>query len=796
MTDNESIDVMSKEAGMTEEEQHNSTYYVLPSRGVVLFINTVTPLFVGREGSKKAIENAMEEDQKIVLISQKDAEEESPSIDQLYRVGTLCSILQMMRLPDGTLKVLVEGMHRVKVEDFIALPDVLQARVKELQDSQANKKLFEPLKRSLVMRFEQYIKLNKKVPPEVLSSVVSLKDLGLLSDAITAHVNLKLEDRQQLLETVKVVERAELLLGFLEQEIDVLKIEKRIQDRVKKQMTDNQKEYYLSEQMKAIQQELSDEDVDDLQALKKKIKAAKMSKEATEKCIAELKKIKSMSPVSAEASVSRNYIETMLNYPWNKQSKIKQDLVKAKEVLDDDHYGLEKVKDRVLEYLAVQQRTKKMKGPILVLVGPPGVGKTSLGSSIAKAVGRTFVRLSLGGVRDEAEIRGHRRTYIGSMPGNIVQKITKAKVKNPLFMLDEIDKMAADFRGDPSSALLEVLDPEQNDAFNDHYLEVDIDLSDVMFIATANSMNIPPALLDRMEVIRLSGYTEQEKLSIAKNYLLPKQIEHAGLKPKEFSLKDDAIIDIIRYYTRESGVRGLERNIAKLCQKSLKKILTSSVKKVDVSAKTLEDLIGVIKYRYGIADEHNQVGQVTGLAWTEVGGELLKIETVALAGKGKTEITGQLGDVMQESIKAAITVVRTHAKVLKLEEDFYQKLDIHIHVPEGATPKDGPSAGIGMCTALISALTGIAVRSDIAMTGEITLRGEVLPIGGLKEKILAAIRGGIKKVFIPKENEKDLKEIEEDILKTIQIKPVQWIDEVLMDALIKPIKIKSPSKNQ
>ena len=795
MTDNESIEVMSKEADMTEEEQHNSTYYVLPSRGVVLFINTVTPLFVGREGSKKAIENAMEEDQKIVLISQKDAEEESPSIDQLYRVGTLCSILQMMRLPDGTLKVLVEGMHRVKVEDFIQLPDVLQARVKELKDSQANKKLFEPLKRSLVMRFEQYIKLNKKVPPEVLSSVVGLKDLGLLSDAITAHVNLKLEDRQQLLETVKVVERAELLLGFLEQEIDVLKIEKRIQDRVKKQMTDNQKEYYLSEQMKAIQQELSDEDVDDLQALKKKIKAAKMSKEATEKCIAELKKIKSMSPVSAEASVSRNYIETMLNYPWNKQSKIKQDLVKAKEVLDNDHYGLEKVKDRVLEYLAVQQRTKKMKGPILVLVGPPGVGKTSLGSSIAKAVGRTFVRLSLGGVRDEAEIRGHRRTYIGSMPGNIVQKITKAKVKNPLFMLDEIDKMAADFRGDPSSALLEVLDPEQNDAFNDHYLEVDIDLSDVMFIATANSMNIPPALLDRMEVIRLSGYTEQEKLSIAKNYLLQKQIEHAGLKPKEFSLKDDAIIDIIRYYTRESGVRGLERNIAKLCQKSLKKILTSSVKKVDVSAKTLEDLIGVIKYRYGIADEHNQVGQVTGLAWTEVGGELLKIETVALAGKGKTEITGQLGDVMQESIKAAITVVRTHAKVLKLEEDFYQKLDIHIHVPEGATPKDGPSAGIGMCTALISALTGIAVRSDIAMTGEITLRGEVLPIGGLKEKILAAIRGGIKKVFIPKENEKDLKEIEEDILKTIQIKPVQWIDEVLMDALIKPIKIKSPSKN-
>ena len=766
-------------------------FQVLPLRDVVVYPEMVIPLFVGREYSVKSIEQAMTLDQDLVLVSQKDSEQEEPVVDNFYAFGTLCSILQLMRLPDGTLKVLVEGSSRVKVKEFIDMGDSYRARVLIQSDDLSKKKLFEPLKRSLSVQFEQYIKLNKKVPPEVLSSVLSITQASRLVDTIAAHVSLKIQDRQTLLETLDVARRAEVLMGFVEREIDLLKMEKRIRVRVQDQMTKNQREYYLSEQMKAIQQELGDDEASDSDALKKKIKAAKMSKEASNKCLSELKKIKSMSPMSAEATVSRNYIDTMLDFPWNKKTALKHNLSKAAQILDEDHYGLEKVKERMLEYLAVQERTKKMKGPILVFVGPPGVGKTSLGSSIAKAVGRKFVRLSLGGVRDEAEIRGHRRTYIGSMPGNIVQKIIKSKVKNPLFMLDEIDKMAADFRGDPSSALLEVLDPEQNFSFNDHYLEVDIDLSDVMFIATANSMNIPPALLDRMEVIRLAGYTEHEKMNIARRHLLPKQIKQTGLKKTEFKINDKAILDIIRYYTRESGVRNLERDLSKLCQKTLKKILTTpSTKKLSVTPKTLEGFLGVKKFRFGIADIEDQIGQVTGLAWTEVGGELLKIEAMIVPGKGKVEITGQLGEVMQESIKAAITVVRGYSKPLEIAENFYQKNDIHIHVPEGATPKDGPSAGVGMCTALVSSLTKIAVRADVAMTGEITLRGEVLPIGGLKEKILAALRGGIKLVLIPLENEPDLKEIPKEIREAIKIKPVHWINEVLNEALVTPVNLK------
>ena len=762
---------------------------VLPLRDVVVYPHMVIPLFVGRDKSIKALEATMQDNKQILLVAQKSPDVDDPTPEDVYEVGTMASILQLLKLPDGTVKVLVEGSRRSHIKAITEKDGYYVAEITPIEDEiDIPEQEMEVLMRTSTGLFDQYVKLNKKVPPEVLTSLASIDEPARLADTMAAHMSLKLEEKQQVLEMANVRERLEHIMGLMEGENDILQMEKRIRGRVKKQMEKNQREYYLNEQMKAIQKELGelDEVPNEFEELAQKIAKAGMSKEAREKAEAELNKLKLMSPMSAEATVVRNYIDALLSVPWKKRTRIRNDIAKAEEVLEADHYGLEKVKERILEYLAVQQRVRKLKGPILCLVGPPGVGKTSLGQSIARATNRKFVRMALGGVRDEAEIRGHRRTYIGAMPGKIIQNLTKIGVRNPLFLLDEIDKMAQDFRGDPASALLEVLDPEQNHTFQDHYLEVDFDLSEIMFVATANSLNIPPALLDRMEVIRLSGYTEDEKVNIAERYLIPKKMKNNGLKPEELEIREAAVRDIVRYYTREAGVRSLEREIAKICRKVVKEILLGKNKgrKITVTPKKLEKYLGVQRFRYGKAEERDQVGQVTGLAWTEVGGELLTIEAALMPGKGRLTHTGQLGDVMKESIQAAMTVVRSRAEVLGLNKDFHEKVDIHIHVPEGATPKDGPSAGIGMCTALVSALTNIPVRADVAMTGEITLRGEVLPIGGLKEKLLAAARGGIKTVIIPEENERDLKEIPKNITKSLDIRPVKWIDEVLEIALL------------
>ncbi len=759
---------------------------VLPLRDVVVFPHMVIPLFVGREKSVQALESAMKSDKQILLIAQKEAAVDSPAAKDVYDVGCVATILQMLKLPDGNVKVLVEGVQRARVLKYTDGEDMLLAEVDYLGNQQPNPTEEEALMRSTIGIFENYVKTGRKVPQEIVQAVSSLEEPARLADTIAAHLALKVADKQKILEIERVSERLEHLMALMEGEIELMNVEKRIRGRVKRQMEKSQREYYLNEQMKAIQKELGDMDdgQNEFEELEKKIDKAGMSKEARAKADAELKKLKMMSPMSAEATVVRGYLDWMLQVPWKKRSKVSHDLVRAQKILDEDHYGLEDIKERILEYLAVQQRVKKVKGPVLCLVGPPGVGKTSLGQSIARATGREFIRVALGGVRDEAEIRGHRRTYIGSMPGRVIQKLAKTGVKNPLFLLDEIDKMAMDFRGDPASALLEVLDPEQNHTFNDHYLEVDYDLSEIMFICTANSMKIPPALLDRMEVIRIPGYTEDEKTNIAERYLLPKQREAVGMKPDEFDLSTAAIRDIIRFYTREAGVRSLEREIAKICRKVAKQLILKPGKgKLTISEKQLEKYLGVARFDFGKAGEKDRIGEVTGLAWTEVGGELLSIEAVTVSGKGKTTFTGSLGDVMQESIKAAMTVVRSRADVLGIAADFHEKLDVHVHVPEGATPKDGPSAGIAMCTALVSSLTGIPVRADVAMTGEITLRGEVLPIGGLKEKLLAAHRGGIKTVVIPKDNRRDLKDIPKQVLKELEVHCVQWIDEVLTLAL-------------
>ena len=762
---------------------------VLPLRDVVVYPHMVIPLFVGRDKSIKALEAVMEEDKRIFLVAQKSAEVDEPAASDLYDQGTVATILQMLKLPDGTVKVLVEGLHRARVvsvhgegEYFTA-----QASVPEQKDYSDDREV-DVLARSVVSQFDQYVKLNKKVPPEILSSLQGIEDPGRLADTVAAHMALKVEGKQQILEIEDVRERLEHLLGLIEGEIDVLQIEKRIRGRVKQQMEKSQREYYLNEQAKAIQKELGElEDApNDTDDLEQKIDDSGMPKEVMSKAKAELNKLRMMQPMSAEATVVRNYVEWLVSVPWKKRTRVKHDLDKAQGVLDADHYGLEKVKERILEYLAVQKRVKKLKGPILCLVGPPGVGKTSLGQSIARATNRKFVRMSLGGVRDEAEIRGHRRTYIGSLPGKIVQNLSKAGTRNPLFLLDEVDKMAMDFRGDPASALLEVLDPEQNSTFQDHYLEVDVDLSEVLFICTANTMNIPAPLLDRMEVIRLAGYTEHEKVNIVQRYLLPKQMKANGLKDGELEISENALRDIVRHYTREAGVRNLEREVAKICRKVVKELVQKPRNnKLVVSTQNLDKYLGVRRYRYGVAEEKDQVGHVTGLAWTEVGGELLNIESAIVPGKGKMTPTGQLGEVMKESIQAAMTVVRSRAAMLGIQPDFHQNHDVHIHVPEGAIPKDGPSAGIGMCTALVSALTDIPVKSSVAMTGEITLRGEVLPIGGLKEKLLAAHRGGISTVVIPEENRKDLQEIPKGVIGKLDVRPVRWIDEVLELALVR-----------
>ncbi|HEX5394008.1 MAG TPA: endopeptidase La [Rhodocyclaceae bacterium] len=758
---------------------------LLPLRDVVVFPHMVIPLFVGRPKSIKALEMAMESGKSILLVAQKSAAKDEPETGDLYGIGCIANILQMLKLPDGTVKVLVEGAQRAQVLNVEDLKTVFTADVTPVVTDEKGNHEIEAMRRAILAQFDQYVKLNKKIPPEILTSLAGIEEAGRLADTIAAHLPLKLELKQEVLELFDVGDRLEKLLGQLETELDILQVEKRIRGRVKRQMEKSQREYYLNEQVKAIQKELGEgEEGADLEEIDKKIKLAGMPKEALAKALSELKKLKLMSPMSAEATVVRNYIETLVGLPWKKKSRISKDLAGAEKVLDKDHYGLEKVKERIVEYLAVQQRVDKVKAPILCLVGPPGVGKTSLGQSIAKATNRKFVRMALGGVRDEAEIRGHRRTYIGSMPGKILQSMNKVGVKNPLFLLDEVDKLGQDFRGDPSSALLEVLDPEQNHTFQDHYIEVDFDLSDVMFVATANSLNIPAALLDRMEVIRLSGYTEDEKVNIAQRYLLPKQMKNNGVKRDELSVTEDALRDMVRYYSREAGVRALERDISKICRKVVKALVMRARKnKIVVNAKNLDKYLGVQRYSFGMAEKQNQVGQVTGLAWTEVGGELLTIESVALPGKGKTMTTGKLGEVMQESIQAALSVVRKRAKQLGIKEDFYQNSDIHIHLPEGATPKDGPSAGIAITTALVSVLTGIPVRADVAMTGEITLRGEVLPIGGLKEKLLAAVRGGIRLALIPEENVKDLVEIPENIKNRIEIQPVKWIDKVLELAL-------------
>jgi ATP-dependent Lon protease len=758
---------------------------LLPLRDVVVFPHMVIPLFVGRPKSIKALETAMEAGKHILLVAQKSAAKDEPSVEDMYEIGCVANILQMLKLPDGTVKVLVEGGQRARIERITDERAMFTAMLMPLPADERATHEVEAMRRAIIAQFDQYVKLNKKIPPEILTSLAGIEEAGRLADTIAAHLPLKLEQKQEILEVFDVGARLERLLSQLETELDILQVEKRIRGRVKRQMEKSQREYYLNEQVKAIQKELGEgEEGADLDEMEKKIKAAGMSKEAQNKAQAELKKLRLMSPMSAEATVVRNFIETLTNLPWKKKSRICKDLSAAEKVLEKDHYGLEKVKERILEYLAVQQRVDKLKAPILCLVGPPGVGKTSLGQSIARATNRKFVRMSVGGVRDEAEIRGHRRTYIGSMPGKILQNMAKVAVKNPLFLLDEVDKMGQDFRGDPSSALLEVLDPEQNSTFVDHYVEVEYDLSDVMFVATANTLNIPAPLLDRMEVIRLSGYTEDEKVNISQRYLLPKQLKNNGVKKEELSVTEDALRDIVRYYTREAGVRSMEREISKICRKVVKSlVLKKRHSKLVVNARNLDKYLGVRKYSFGMAEKENQVGQVTGLAWTEVGGELLTIEAVVLPGKGKTMTTGKLGEVMQESIQAALSVVRKRSRALGISEDFYQKSDIHIHLPEGATPKDGPSAGIAISTALVSVLTGIPVRADVAMTGEITLRGEVLPIGGLKEKLLAAVRGGIRTALIPEENVKDLVDIPENIKNTIEIVPVKWIDQVLELAL-------------
>lgn len=759
---------------------------LLPLRDVVVYPHMIIPLFVGREKSIEALEIAMQGDRKILLLAQKNPSDDEPTEKGLYAIGTYATILQMLRLPDGTVKLLVEGEKRAKVESVDLKSDYSKATISLIDEQVLDGERVEVLNRTLISQFEHYVQLGKKVPSEVLSSLSDITDTGRLVDTIAVHISLKIEQKQQILEIIDLADRVDHVLSLLDTEMELLQLEKRIRARVKKQMERSQREYYLNEQMKAIQKELgsSEDGTSELDELTQRIEKAGMSKEALEKAHVELNKLRQMPPMSAEATVVRSYLDALINVPWKTKSKVRLDLPKAEQILEEDHYGLEEVKERILEYLAVQKRVKKLKGPILCLVGPPGVGKTSLAGSIARATNRKFVRMALGGVRDEAEIRGHRRTYIGSMPGRIIQKMTKVGVRNPLFLLDEVDKMSSDMRGDPASALLEVLDPEQNHNFNDHYLEVDYDLSDVMFVCTSNSMNIPPALLDRMEIIRLPGYTEDEKVNIAQRYLVPKQLEANGLQDKEVSFLEAAVRDIIRYYTREAGVRNLERQIAKVCRKIVKKNVTKTkVTLTKVKPANLEELLGVRKYSYGKAEEQDQVGQVTGLAWTQVGGELLTIEAVVVDGKSQTIRTGSLGDVMLESITAALTVVRSRANTLGLASNFYEKKDIHIHIPEGATPKDGPSAGIGMCTALVSALTSIPVKADVAMTGEITLRGEVLAIGGLKEKLLAARRGGIKTVIIPQENMRDLKEIPKNILSDLQIKPVKWIDEVLQIAL-------------
>ena len=768
-----------------QENELNSAFPLIPLRDVVVFPHMVIPLFVGRAKSNKALEVAMEAGKHVMLVAQKTAAKDDPEESDLYKVGSVANILQMLKLPDGTVKVLVEGVNRARLDSVLNEETYLSCETSEIASEVTDPAKLEGMRRALVTQFEQYVKVNKKIPPEVLSSLAGIDEAGRLADTVAAHLPLKIDQKQEILELADVKERLEHLLGLLESELDIMQVERRIRGRVKRQMEKSQREYYLNEQVKAIQKELGDsEDGADLEELEKKIKSARMPKDAKAKANSEFKKLKLMSPMSAEASVVRNYIETLVGLPWKKKSKVSADLKAAEKILNEDHYGLDKVKERIIEYLAVQQRVDKLKAPILCLVGPPGVGKTSLGQSIAKATNRNFTRMSLGGVRDESEIRGHRRTYIGSMPGKILQNMSKVGVRNPLFLLDEVDKMGMDFRGDPSSALLEVLDPEQNDKFADHYVEVDYDLSDVMFVATANSMNIPGPLLDRMEVIRLAGYTEDEKINIALRYLLPKQMENNGIDAQEISVSDGAIRDIVRYYTREAGVRSLEREISKICRKVVTAISVKKLdKKVSVTAKNLSDYLGVRKFSFGLAEKNNQVGQVTGLAWTEVGGELLTIESVILPGKGNIQRTGSLGDVMKESVEAARSVVRSRSHVLGIADDVFEKHDIHVHVPEGATPKDGPSAGIAMTTALVSSITKIPVRCDVAMTGEITLRGEVLPIGGLKEKLLAAHRGGIKTVLIPHENVKDLADIPDNIKGKLEVCPVKWIDEVFDLAL-------------
>ncbi|MBJ7415396.1 MAG: endopeptidase La [Niveispirillum sp.] len=761
-------------------------YPVLPLRDIVVFPHMIVPLFVGREKSVRALEDVMKDDKQILLVTQKNASQDDPTPADIFSVGTIGTVLQLLKLPDGTVKVLVEGGKRAAITKFGDNEDFFQAYAELIDEKVGEPQELEALSRAAVSQFEQYIKLNKKIPPEVLVSINQIEEPGKLADTIASHLQLKIPEKQQLLETPTVAERLERVYAFMEGEIGVLQVEKRIRNRVKRQMEKTQREYYLNEQMKAIQKELGEgeDGKDEVAEIEEKIAKTKFSKEAREKALAEVKKLRTMSPMSAEATVVRNYLDWMLSIPWKKRSKVKKDIKGAETILNADHHGLEKVKERILEYLAVQQRMDKVKGPILCLVGPPGVGKTSLGKSIAKATGRNFVRMSLGGVRDEAEVRGHRRTYIGSMPGKVIQGMKKAKTSNPLFLLDEIDKLGADWRGDPSSALLEVLDPEQNSTFSDHYLEVDYDLSDVMFVCTANSLRMPQPLLDRMEIIRLAGYTEDEKVEIAKRHLIAKQVTDHGLKAGEFTITDEALRDLIRYYTREAGVRSLERELANLARKAIKEILMQGVTKVKVTPKNLEKFAGVKRFRFGEAELEDQVGATTGLAWTEVGGEILTIEAVMLRGKGRIQTTGKLGDVMKESVQAAESYVKANALKFGIKPTLFEKRDIHVHVPEGATPKDGPSAGVAMITTIVSVLTGIAVAKDIAMTGEITLRGKVLAIGGLKEKLLAALRAGIKRVLIPKDNEKDLAEIPDNVKKGLTIIPVSTVDEVLAQALV------------
>jgi ATP-dependent Lon protease len=771
------------------ESTSGEIFPVLPLRDIVIFPHMIVPLFVGRDKSVRALEDVMKDDKQILLVAQKNAADDDPSPDEIYDVGTVSTVLQLLKLPDGTVKVLVEGGPRAKIDRFLDNEEFFEAFAEVTLEDEGDDSELEALSRSVVSQFEQYIKLNKKIPPEALVSVNQIEDYSKLADTVASHLALKISEKQELLEIASISARMERIISFMEGEIGVLQVEKKIRSRVKRQMEKTQREYYLNEQLKAIQKELgeTDEGKDENAELEEKIEKTKLTKEAKEKAQGELKKLRNMSPMSAEATVVRNYLDWMLGIPWKKRSRVNKDIKKAQDILNADHYGLEKVKERILEYLAVQQRTKKLKGPILCLVGPPGVGKTSLGKSIGNATGRNFVRMSLGGVRDESEIRGHRRTYIGSMPGKIIQGMKKAKSSNPLFLLDEIDKMGQDFRGDPASALLEVLDPEQNDTFQDHYLEVDYDLSDVMFVTTANTLRIPGPLMDRMEIIRIEGYTEDEKVEIARLHLIDKQIEAHGLKEGEWSISDSALRDVIRYYTREAGVRNLERELANLTRKATKEILMENHETIKVTSRNIEKYAGVKKYRFGEVEEEDIVGVTTGLAWTEVGGEILTIEAVMVPGKGKMTVTGKLGDVMQESIQAARSFVQSRSAEFGIKPTLFDKRDIHVHVPEGATPKDGPSAGVGMATSIVSVLTGIAVRKDIAMTGEITLRGRVLPIGGLKEKLLAALRGGIKKVLIPKDNEKDLAEIPDNVKKGLEIVPVNSVEEVLEHALVNPL---------